>query len=152
MTQQQHTPEPWKVSDKSKRVISYGHDEVVINSEANARRISACINACAGLDTEYLETVGLPEFAGKQLCADMVQQELDAVTAQRDQLLEHSEKMAKLLAMFFNYCPHEVKVKFADDCQEEAFCIGDELKKQGYLMVFNKFYKQQQSEFREGEQ
>ncbi|HEX5362379.1 MAG TPA: hypothetical protein VFW49_15035 [Fluviicoccus sp.] len=52
----------------------------------DARRIVACVNACEGISTEYLETTGLPEFAGKTLCADMVQAELDAMTKQRDQL------------------------------------------------------------------
>lgn len=53
---------------------------------ANFRRLAACWNACEGISTEYLETTGLPEFAGKTLCADMVQAELDAMTKQRDQL------------------------------------------------------------------
>lgn len=53
---------------------------------ANLRRLAACWNACEGISTEYLETTGLPEFAGKTLCADMVQVELDAMTKQRDQL------------------------------------------------------------------
>lgn len=57
------------------------------NRDVFARRIVACVNACEGLTTEYLETDGLPEFAGKTLCADMVQQEIERVTAQRDQLL-----------------------------------------------------------------
>jgi len=56
-------------------------------NHVDARRIVACVNACEGLAAEYLENVGLPEFAGKTLCADMVQQEIDRVTAQRDQLL-----------------------------------------------------------------
>lgn len=99
----EHTPTPWhapgigEICDQSGRVIAIcidcnpveealRPDPALDEAEANARRIVACINACAGLDTDYLENVGLPEFVGKTLCADLAQQELDAVTAQRDQL------------------------------------------------------------------
>lgn len=90
---QQHTPEPWEQFESIVYMGMHGGFDLAgcPLPEANARRIVACVNACAGLDTEYLETVGLPEFVGKQLCADMVQQELDAVTAQRDQLREALE-------------------------------------------------------------
>jgi hypothetical protein len=90
MTEQKHTPEPWTtdaacgfprdVHDAEGMLIAH------CSSEFAARRVVAAVNACTGLDTEYLETVGLPEFAGKQLCADMVQQELDAIIAERDML------------------------------------------------------------------
>lgn len=99
MNEAKHTAEPWKTGGSlhGKSVIflvgdepahTLGHEEnwIDCNTEANARRIVACVNACAGLDTDYLENVGLPEFVGKTLCADLAQQELDAVTAQRDQL------------------------------------------------------------------
>ena len=62
----EHTKEPWRVSDKSKRVVCYGHDEVVINSEANARRIVACVNACAGILTEKLEGKSIEEYVTEQ--------------------------------------------------------------------------------------
>lgn len=95
-----HSKEPWRAMGKwidscvdgdlfqeVAKCMKVKHGD----GDANARRIVAAVNACAGLDTEYLETVGLPEFAGKQLCADKIQQELDAVTAQRDQLREALE-------------------------------------------------------------
>lgn len=100
-----HTQEPWvlfEVGDRVKHFCPASEKEKTsiltvtledgtafgaVYSEDDARRIVACVNACAGLDTEYLESVGLPEFAGKQLCADMVQQELDIVIAQRDVLI-----------------------------------------------------------------
>ena len=83
--------------------VGYDHidtengETVAYDLEAeHARRIVACVNACAGMPTEYLEKVGLPEFAGKTLCADMAQQELDRVTAQRDQLLAALEAIMAL--------------------------------------------------------
>lgn len=107
MNEQQHTPTPWRVSGNgTMRFIdaSVGNgiaQEVATcmrvehgDMEANVRRIVACVNACEGLATEYLETVGLPEFAGKTLCADLAQQELQRVTAQSDQLLAALEKLA----------------------------------------------------------
>lgn len=97
MGNSKHTAEPWKTgtSTAGKSVIflagdepanTLGHEEnwIDCNTEANARRIVACVNACDGISTEYLETTGLPEFAGKTLCTDMVQAELDAMTKQRD--------------------------------------------------------------------
>lgn len=78
----EHTKEPWRVSDKSKRVVCYGHDEVVINSEANASRIVACINACAGLDTEQLESSG-----GIAATAKYLSVQIASVNRQRDELL-----------------------------------------------------------------
>lgn len=54
-------------------------------------RVSAAVNAVDGIDTEYLETVGLPEFVGKTLRADIAQHELDAVTVQCDELQQQLE-------------------------------------------------------------
>ena len=104
MTQQQHTSEPWRIEPATKkdnwRIVG-ANNQVVSTFSGNmdmdnALRIVAAVNACAGLDTEYLETVGLPEFAGKQLCASTVQQELDAVKAQRDQLRAVLNELCKL--------------------------------------------------------
>lgn len=67
MTEQKHTPEPWKVSD-----IGVGFEiesscgmvaqtQAVINDlshharKANARRIVAAVNYCQGLDTTCME-------------------------------------------------------------------------------------------------
>ena len=60
----EHTPEPWFWSEKYGEVCfrskeddqSYGIAcPVDLTEEANARRIVACVNACAGLPTEVLE-------------------------------------------------------------------------------------------------
>ena len=74
--------------------MSCAYDNDLNNMDA--RRIVAAVNACAGLTTDYIETVGLPEFVGKTLCSDVVQQELDRVTAQRDQLLAALEAIIEL--------------------------------------------------------
>ena len=81
----EHTKEPWRVSDKSKRVVCYGHDEVVINSEANARRIVACINAMAGIDNDnVLFRRGSIGTVRKHIVTQQVQ--IEKLTAQRDEL------------------------------------------------------------------
>lgn len=86
-----HTEEPWNfhtydgithITDSNNnlaiaRLTSYGG--VYGASEANARRIVACINACAGLSTDDIEKTGLVSAVGHQL--------LNA-DKERDQLLE----------------------------------------------------------------
>lgn len=94
-----HTPGPWHIGamESGQAAIDAANGSEVTGwlDPDDARRIVACVNACAGLDTEYLEAVGLPEFAGKQLCADMVQQELDAVIAQRDHWKANHENQVR---------------------------------------------------------
>lgn len=58
----EHTKEPWRVertgvySDAGKCVMgAVCGDPIRATSEANARRIVACVNACAGIRTEALE-------------------------------------------------------------------------------------------------
>ena len=74
-----HTKEPWKVSDAHKTLIAAvseigvhfraiasvdtcnkGNDEytnsIVDENKANAARIVACVNACAGISNEALES------------------------------------------------------------------------------------------------
>jgi hypothetical protein len=67
-----HTLEPWRVGANSRELFIYpeeapernvvcelvGRDdprEFTDEDEANARRIGACVNACAGIPTEELE-------------------------------------------------------------------------------------------------
>lgn len=59
-----HTPEPWKYIDilgaceiyaGQRQVLRYAHSPDAEN-KANARRIVACVNACAGIDIKYLES------------------------------------------------------------------------------------------------
>lgn len=93
-----HTKEPWRVGDRIKSGVLKG--EIVIedqygeciahvyeggsDDEGDARRIVACVNACAGYTTELLEQEG-------QGCMDkMIRHALGAVETleqQRDELL-----------------------------------------------------------------
>lgn len=111
----QHTPEPWSVNDWTQpdREISIGavgtpliakvmmRDVSVNEHKANARRIVACVNACAGLSTDELESkpagivastidasVGLIGFAS-EMAVDYRQQ--------RDEL---AESLTDILARF----------------------------------------------------
>lgn len=104
MTAQKHTPEPWhapgigEVCDESGRCIGIMIDCNPVEEElrpdpeleegdANARRIVACVNACAGIDTAHLELA----LAG----GVTVLQELDRVNQQRDQLRAALEDVMK---------------------------------------------------------
>ena len=79
-----HTPEPWEVTDKRFIRQSSGRRHVVARvvgseeMEANARRIVACINACAGIPTEGLEKTRL----GSDVLLEM-----HKISQQRDDLL-----------------------------------------------------------------
>lgn len=83
MSEMKHTPEPWglKTGADGKTIVITGHDpeapgdpwsvaDMVPGAsyrniedpvEHNARRIVACVNACAGIHTEALELVGALE-------------------------------------------------------------------------------------------
>lgn len=92
MSSNQHTPEPWAVgtgyeqNDPGVFIFSEGKSRfgsVIVSSdvepsEANARRIVACVNACRGLSTDDLEKSGLVSAVGY---------ELQRLQVQRDELL-----------------------------------------------------------------
>ena len=88
-----HTPEPWRVGRPGTVVsdtpvpgmggsdaVEYYGGHLIGKSitEANARRIVACVNACKGLDTAHLESSGLVSAVGYELIE---------LTNQRDELL-----------------------------------------------------------------
>lgn len=104
-----HTQEPWHVGENS--TIVYANDGFAVanasvfhgrvepnTSVANASRIVACVNACAGISQQYLEELNGETLADKQvalmksrddqtLIALRKQNILDAVCKQRDGLL-----------------------------------------------------------------
>ena len=113
-----HTPEPWRVelrnvplgdtgdyegvveilSGNAKRPIIQFWDESE-ESEANARRIVACVNACEGMDTESLESIA-GRIAAKsvlQMHANYVSNKakVAAMEQQRDKLLAALERIGK---------------------------------------------------------
>ena len=84
-----HSPEPWKYStDMDGRVNIFVDDGRVVTlchahlRPEDARRIVACVNACDGLTTEFLETPDLA-FSPARAAAKMAE-----IERQRDQLLE----------------------------------------------------------------
>ena len=96
-----HTPEPWRIGTPPPNgeqtignekglmvaVATTGHG---VSAEANARRIVACVNACAGIPDEQL----YDQEPGCLLSAMVEQeQEIMAITKQRDELLAALEKM-----------------------------------------------------------
>lgn len=99
---QQHTPEPWRQylwngNTVSRHVYGAGGETIALvmrsNGESDARRIVACVNACAGVSTGDLETApgykaaieGFHEQRAAKLSAE----------AQRDQLLAALERIAE---------------------------------------------------------
>ena len=101
-----HTPEPWRVGRDGSVVsdtpvpgmggsdaVEYYGGHLIGESiiEANARRIAACVNACAGISTDRLEKAKQLELepeafpVWKAYCEKKMQ--LEDVTEQRDALL-----------------------------------------------------------------
>ena len=97
-----HTKEPWSMLDtgrdihinKSGGVGFIGsihiYEHRAEQCRENARRIVACVNACAGLPTDTLETIPSWSSAGVKTLADVVKQ--------RDELLAALEFACKKIA------------------------------------------------------
>lgn len=92
----EHTPEPWRTDAKSgfpQDVHDATGNLVAACSEANfgeanARRIVACVNACAGISIESLEAGGI----GSILSLGLEEQKRgDMAERERDELLEAAE-------------------------------------------------------------
>lgn len=97
----EHTKEPWTYQKECVGNYQIAHDhsgagtlEVTANTitEANARRIVACVNACAEIDTEVLE-----KHAGQQglmiyLMSDLVKQRDELLAALKEARLFIPEK------------------------------------------------------------
>jgi len=92
MSENKHTPEPWRTAERSgfpfhiddargesvaMMLADDDHDEQ--RGLDNARRIVACVNACAGIPTEMLEE--------RRECAGAWFPELENAKKQRDELL-----------------------------------------------------------------
>jgi hypothetical protein len=88
----QHTPEPWHVGPAwltgNSPICTIDHKEIAdAIRDADARRIVACVNACAGIDT-----VGLENFAkGYPTAWDMVRE----ANNQRDALVQRCSELLK---------------------------------------------------------
>lgn len=86
----EHTKEPWNHSGDEVKTADGNLIAVtllgtsLIENQANARRIVACVNACAGIDTEVLE-----KHAGQQglmiyLMSDLVKQRDELLAAAKN--------------------------------------------------------------------
>ena len=96
MSQQKHTPGPygygegndgWYLeSESAKAKLGHGDQIAYCLSEDDARRITACVNACEGVRTEHLENnLPIVELVGRHseaLC------EIEALKANQAELLE----------------------------------------------------------------
>ena len=93
MSKNKHTPEPWRVEiGEQPECIAVlctsglAHFEIVSDSQlgdihADARRIVACVNACAGFSTETLELIASVGGMQHKMTATAT------VASQRDKLL-----------------------------------------------------------------
>lgn len=92
--EQKHTPEPWKIGapppngeqtigTEQGLMVAVATTGAGVSSEANARRIVACVNACAGIPLHELEQANYVHAYRKVL--------KDALT-QRDELLAALEQ------------------------------------------------------------
>ena len=91
MSQQKHTPGPYSYgedndgwyleSESAKEKLGHGDQIAYCLSEDDARRITACINACEGVRTEHLENnLPIVELVGRHSEA---LSEIDALKAER---------------------------------------------------------------------
>lgn len=86
----EHTKEPWSVG--SQGLVQTMDGELLVGggmdlAKRNARRIVACVNACAGISTETLEAFDRIHSKGMTYLVSLAG-ESDRLTTQRDQLLE----------------------------------------------------------------
>lgn len=106
---QQHTQEPWSVSDFGDGLHGGGipicqfydrFEDDFPNREANARRIVACVNACAGVDVAWIESMAKAGgFAAMNQYIAAYNQAAAAINAekQRDELLVSIDQARLLL-------------------------------------------------------
>lgn len=109
MGNQQHTPEPWRVrtigddcfiTAATEPGMAYGPEIMgddytgygdAERKKADARRIVACVNACAGISTENLEAL-----VGTSILA-RANRHFDTAIKQRDELLDALEEASTSL-------------------------------------------------------
>ena len=88
-----HTKEPWKYDppEESHCGIAWAPLGIIFDdgsiSDANARRIVACVNACEGWSTMFLESVIISGRGPLQKLSDETVLALHKAEQQRDELL-----------------------------------------------------------------
>lgn len=105
MSENKYTPEPWRTDaecgfpqdihdSKGNLFLRCSSDfDNEVYGEANARRIVACVNACAGCATEVLETAPVGFFNSTYGHPKY----LEEITKQRDELLAAMTRCYKML-------------------------------------------------------
>jgi len=96
----QHTPEPWAIQSHGlpeglHGIIAPHHSKWFVAEDCkkvDAIRIVACVNACAGVDTETLVAMANGEMTGSELW------ELPKVKAERDRLAAQVSELEANLA------------------------------------------------------
>ena len=119
MSENKHTPEPWQVFEDDPRAIvtkenpmlsllSVGEDGLAIMyEEADARRIVACVNACEGISTEYLEKFSATTF-----------NDFKRMKEQRDELLTIVKGFHRKLETYRNvYSGDKELRRLLDECE-----------------------------------
>ena len=98
MSENKHTPGPWvigrpppngeqTIGDKNGLMVAVATTGYGVNSEANARRIVACVNRLAQFTTEQIEDFGYDLFAEDRPRLVEAQNEIHLLKKQRDELL-----------------------------------------------------------------
>lgn len=111
-----HTKEPWLadanyVATEGDSAIAYCNtvDRYDLDGEENARRIVACVNACKGLTTEWLESQWLLECR------------------QRDELLINLKKMVDLQCPITGNPSYEDLIKYWKYEEQEGRGIATDM-------------------------
>lgn len=73
MTDQRHSPEPWKIVVSGHVIENTNHQVVIEDAEGasvkDLERVVACVNALAGISTEALEALFRNELLREQTVA-----------------------------------------------------------------------------------
>ena len=135
MSENKHTPEPWRTDaecgfpqdihdSKGNLFLRCGSDfDNEIYGEENARRIVACVNACAGCATKVLETAPVGFFNSTYGHPKY----LEEITKQRDELLAALEKCRKELSAWMRDHGDDIATQEAvADARAAIACVKGE--------------------------
>ena len=122
-----HTPEPWSIKyECALPWILGGVDDVVCNfdsqeymmplSDEDAKRILACVNACAGMADPGTEILQLHRLAIAPVAIEELQAELERETERQG---NHDRELAeRVLAVCVEACLKFVPLAYVDDLSE----------------------------------
>ena len=103
-----HTKEPWRIDPRAAmRIVASEDTNVALSAcsglakdewEDNARRIVACVNACAGIDTDELES--LPRGLLTDPSCDQYAADNATLCAQLDELLAAANNLHDVMGRY----------------------------------------------------